>query len=532
MREVTQILLVDDDVDVRGTLGDVLADQGFEVATAANGAEALDHLQREAPPPDLILLDIMMPVMGGVEFLHTYSARRDLPRVPVVVLTAFAVADIAGKSTHVVQCLPKPVDEATLLAAVLSARSDGWRQRRARDSMRAASANGNGNGSGAPAARAGGTPQAARDGSAPALVLLVEDDEDIRESIAEFLRDDGYEVVGARNGAVAMDLLRDGLLPSVVLTDLMMPVMTGWELVARPARRREPGLAGRSSSPAPPPIALPPDSDKVLAKPLRLDVLIDCVAELCQAASKGVEKRSVALQGLAQRNVELAEMQKFREEMSSLIVHDMKNPLMAIVTNLAYVLEDPLPIEPDKHEALMESREAAERLSRLVENLLHVVKLESGRFLPDRKETSAKQVLGGLARRGETLSRDHEVKLDFIDPPDATLFVDIDLVSRALDNILDNAFRHTPRGGRIAVDALVTDTQVAIRIGNTGSSIPPSSRRAIFEKYGQASAQAGRVNLGLGLYFCRLVAEAHGGSIAVEESASLPTIFTLRLPRS
>jgi signal transduction histidine kinase len=228
----------------------------------------------------------------------------------------------------------------------------------------------------------------------------------------------------------------------------------------------------------------------------------------------------------------MAEMQKFREEMSSLIVHDMKNPLMAIVTNLAYVLEDPLPIESEKQEALVESREAAERLSRLVENLLHVVKLESGRFLPDRKATSAKQVLGGLARRGEALAREHGVKLDFIAPPDATLSVDIDLVSRALDNILDNAFRHTPRGGRIAVDALVTDTEVAIRIGNTGASIPPSSRRAIFEKYGQASAQAGRVNLGLGLYFCRLVAEAHGGSIAVEESASLPTIFTLRLPRS
>jgi two-component system, OmpR family, heavy metal sensor histidine kinase CusS len=195
------------------------------------------------------------------------------------------------------------------------------------------------------------------------------------------------------------------------------------------------------------------------------------------------------------------------------------------------VLEEELPIEPEKHEALVESREAAERLSRLVENLLHVVKLESGRFLPDRKDTSAKQVLGGLARRGETLAREYEVKLDVADPPEVTLSIDIDLVSRALDNILDNAFRHTPRGGRIAVDAIVTDTAVAVRIGNTGRSIPPSSRRAIFEKYGQASASAGRVNLGLGLYFCRLVAEAHGGSIAVEESASLPTIFTLRLPR-
>jgi signal transduction histidine kinase len=306
--------------------------------------------------------------------------------------------------------------------------------------------------------------------------------------------------------------------------------MTGWELVARMRADEElsslPIIVTSAAADR-----APPDSDRVLSKPLRLDVLIDSVAELCRAAGRTAAQRSGALQGLAQRNVDLAEMQKFREEMSSLIVHDMKNPLMAIVTNLGFVLEEPLPIEPEKLEALTESREAAERLSRLVENLLHVVKLESGRFLPDRKKIGARQVIGGLVRRGDTQAREHDVAVNVVEPPEVELSIDIDLVSRALDNILDNAFRHTPRGGRIVVDTLVTETHVAIRIGNTGASIPPSSRRSIFEKYGQASPAAGRVNLGLGLYFCRLVAEAHGGSIAVEESATLPTIFTLRLPR-
>jgi CheY-like chemotaxis protein len=111
------------------------------------------------------------------------------------------------------------------------------------------------------------------------LVLLVEDDEDLREVIGELLEEEGYEVLRAANGADALELLSSCAEPSLVLTDLMMPVMTGWELVAR--LRAHPQHASL-------PIIVvsaffdraPPESDHVLMKPLQLDQLLQSVEEM------------------------------------------------------------------------------------------------------------------------------------------------------------------------------------------------------------------------------------------------------------
>ena len=360
-------------------------------------------------------------------------------------------------------------------------------------------------------------------------MLIVEDDEDIRESIAELLRDDGYQVVGARNGADAMDLLKRGMKPSVLLTDLMMPVMTGWELVAKV--RADATLAALpvivTSAAAD---RAPPESDRVLGKPLRLDVLVDSVAELCRRGAPRSGPRTSPLQELAQRNVNLVELQQFRDEMSSLIVHDMKNPLTAIVSNLHFALGE-MP-ESEAREAVLDACEATERLNRLVQNLLHVVKLESGRFLPQREEVSVRELVASIVDRLETHTKGSDVRVTSADVPDAVASLDRELVSRCLDNIIDNAVRYTPAGGRIHVEATVGAEALQLEIGNSGAPIPREARQAIFDKYGQAGTAGGRVNLGLGLYFCRLVAEAHGGSISVRETDALPTVFVLRLPRS
>ena len=74
------------------------------------------------------------------------------------------------------------------------------------------------------------------------------------------------------------------------------------------------------------------------------------------------------------------------------------------------------------------------------------------------------------------------------------------------------------------------DGAAQLRIGNSGAPIPVEARGRIFDKFGQAGGQVGRMNLGLGLYFCRLATEAHGGRIWVEETPELPTVFGVELP--
>ncbi len=105
--------------------------------------------------------------------------------------------------------------------------------------------------------------------------------------------------------------------------------------------------------------------------------------------------------------------------------------------------------------------------------------------------------------------------------------VDEDLLARVIENVLDNGMRYTPAGGRLRVDGAASDGQVELRIANTGPAIPAAVRRVVFEKFGQATQATGRMNLGLGLYFCRLAMEAHGGRIWVDEAPQFPTVFDL-----
>jgi CheY-like chemotaxis protein len=109
------VLLVEDDPDIRGAICELLQFEGYEVAMAANGSEALRVLARLEPRPSLILLDLMMPVLDGYGFLERLRAHATLPAIPVLVLTASPI-DRAPEGT--VGLLRKPMDVDTLLAQV------------------------------------------------------------------------------------------------------------------------------------------------------------------------------------------------------------------------------------------------------------------------------------------------------------------------------------------------------------------------------------------------------------------------------
>jgi CheY-like chemotaxis protein len=113
------VLVVDDDADVRMAVSDILEGAGYEVSGAVNGRDALRHLAEAGGRlPDLIVLDIMMPVMDGWEFLHELEHLPALDPVPVLVFTAHADAQQAGSLPRVAGCIPKPPTIELLVAAV------------------------------------------------------------------------------------------------------------------------------------------------------------------------------------------------------------------------------------------------------------------------------------------------------------------------------------------------------------------------------------------------------------------------------
>jgi signal transduction histidine kinase len=131
------------------------------------------------------------------------------------------------------------------------------------------------------------------------------------------------------------------------------------------------------------------------------------------------------------------------------------------------------------------------------------------------------------------VARAREKGIALTSPPELDLQVSADrtLMLRVLENILDNAFRHTPDRGHIVV-ATRSTPNVEILVSNDGPGIPMPQRPHIFDKFRRGSTEtASRHNAGLGLYFCKRAIEAHGGAIDVVDSSDFPTTFRISLPR-
>jgi PAS domain S-box-containing protein len=243
-----------------------------------------------------------------------------------------------------------------------------------------------------------------------------------------------------------------------------------------------------------------------------------------------VASRELLLRESTVKNDTLVELGRFKDDVAAMVVHDLKNPLSVIVANYDYILEG-FEGSADCLEALQASQTAGRRMLRLLANLIDVARLENGTLDVRASEITLSQILESVAEQRRVLARSRKIAIVLAASPEITVEVDADLVTRTVENIFDNALRYTPSGGSIEIDLREVGPDVEIRIGNSGCAIPLGARNTIFDKYGQASSGAGHMNLGLGLYFCRLAIEAQGGGIWVEESERMPTVFAIQLPR-
>jgi len=364
----------------------------------------------------------------------------------------------------------------------------------------------------------------------PYKVLIVDDDVDARELLRIYLHDAGYDTVEAQNGEQAVDIAAT-TGPDLVLMDAMLPRMNGFEA----ARRIKQECSGEFL-----PIimvsALRDQSSKLLGYRVGVDDFLSHPVDRIElgvrvAALLALRERH---QALTKRNEELAELQRFRDEMSSTVVHDLKNPLAVVLANLAYAIEELRlagdAIDPDVRQSLVESQEAGRRLLRLLTNLADTARIEANRLETVAQPTPVGRILSQIATQRRVIATTREIRVDVRVPEEVVATIDVDLVTRAIENVVDNALRYTPSGGVIVLAAARVGDDFELVVGNDGPRIPDEARHAIFEKYGQTGRRSGRMNLGLGLYFCRLAAEAHGGELQLRESAELPTMFVFRLP--
>ncbi|HEX3051067.1 MAG TPA: ATP-binding protein, partial [Aggregatilineaceae bacterium] len=234
---------------------------------------------------------------------------------------------------------------------------------------------------------------------------------------------------------------------------------------------------------------------------------------------------------------QLIELQRVREETSNLVVHDLRNPLSIIMGALS-MLELVLPEEVlGANRELLDLMESSmERMQRLVDSLLDVARLESGELPLNVMACNLKPIIEEIGRRVQMQSQLREVTV-CIEAPDnlPLVVVDVEKMDRVLANLMDNALKYTPSGGMVTLAAEAYNDAVVIRITDTGPGIPPADRERIFERFAQVKGDHvahGRRGFGLGLTFCKLTIEAHGGQIWVEDGpdgVGSQFVFTLPL---
>lgn len=230
----------------------------------------------------------------------------------------------------------------------------------------------------------------------------------------------------------------------------------------------------------------------------------------------------------------LAELGEKKKLLAALVVHDLRNPLTALQGNIGLLGEIFKSEDPMVAQVLGDLEEITERALTLVAGLLDVEELEEGMLTARPSEVDVGELLSRTSRHQRATMSFRELTLETDVPEGLTSHLDPHLIGRLVENLVDNGCRYAPRGGRVKVEAYVERDQLVIGVANSGPPIPERSRDLIFERFfcvedRRASA---RSNRGLGLYFCKLAAEAHGGTIAVAGGTeALPARFEIRLPR-
>ncbi|MCB9454150.1 MAG: GAF domain-containing protein [Anaerolineaceae bacterium] len=237
------------------------------------------------------------------------------------------------------------------------------------------------------------------------------------------------------------------------------------------------------------------------------------------------------------------ELARMREDFSRMVVHDLRSPLTAVTTGLK-MLRDVVPDDNQFKPLVLSTADTSQRairklLSR-VDALLDISKMESGQLTLEIEPMELATLVDSVSAELSPLARELEVTVTS-DVPDSLplLGIDSDKVERVLQNLVDNALKFTPADGVVTIKASPTRVQdesgefIRVAVTDTGPGIPDGQKSRIFDRYVQIEGRRGaRRGTGLGLTFCRMVIEAHGGHIWVEDNPEGGSVFAFTLPVS
>jgi two-component system sensor histidine kinase/response regulator len=358
----------------------------------------------------------------------------------------------------------------------------------------------------------------------PSTILIVDDEMSLRLNLRALLEDLGYRVeeAGDGPGALAACARRK---PDLVLLDIRMPGMDGFEVCAR--------LRGDPAFDATPIIFLSgllEAQDKARAfqcggvdyvtKPFQN-------LEVEARVRTHLEIRRQRLELKAQHEA-LRQLESLRDSFTHMVAHDMRGPLTGIIASLELSLGELDPGASGLARRLSMAHSRAVVLNEMIGQMLELSRMESRRMPLEPGVCDLPRLASGVVESLTALAGGRKVSLEA--PRPVLAWCDASLVHRILVNLLGNAFKFIPATGAVEIRIQVEGDAARVSVADDGPGIAPEDQGGIFEKFRQSPGGARSNGVGLGLAFCKSAVEAHGGAIGVQSRPGEGCTFWFTLP--
>lgn len=502
---VGRVLVIEDDVNNLDVAQRIIRAAGHEPIAATDGAAGIATARAEKP--DVILVDLLLPRVDGWTVTKTLREDEWAKNVPIIAVSALAMQQDRARAIEA-GCddfVSKPYAPAELRAVLARFLEDGGAATQI-------------------AARERGVRKATE---SLGRILVVDDEPANVELLARRLEALGAEPLRAMNGEECLQVAAREM-PDLILLDVMMPGIGGFE-TCRKLKIND------KTAPIPVIFATALTDAADLSKGFEVGG-VDYITKPIEPIELAARVRSAVYTKRLQdelrgANDTLRKVERSRQELVGMLGHDIRNLANSLVAFLQLVRLGQLdPSRPEFSELLGLSESNVTELLRMVNALLDVYKMEEGRLEPDLRIVALKDLVTKSMQQLAAEARARGVEMS-CETGDGTVCVDETLLVRVFTNLLANSVKHTPSGGKAVVEATpAEDGWITVRVCDTGPGIPAADGDNIFDRFYQTAGGRSRGGTGLGLAFCKLAVELHGGTIRVVNPGQPGAVIELRLP--
>jgi two-component system sensor histidine kinase/response regulator len=359
------------------------------------------------------------------------------------------------------------------------------------------------------------------------IVLVIDDEESMRDSCAQILTKDGYQAELAEDGNIGLEKTKE-FKPDIALIDLKMPGINGMEVLDE-IREFDPhiipvvitGYATVESAVE----AMKKGAYDFLPKPFTPE-------ELRIIIRRSLERRKLILETESLRR----EKQLMEENFITLVTHQLRSPLVAIIQYFEVILAGMVgDVGKKQEEMITKAKDRLEGLLKLINDWLNVARLNSGKIVEKQKPFPLTRILEKLLDFMQPLAKENKVSLKLAPGSGSALVLgDEESLEQVFSNLINNAINYNKPKGSVKISVREEKEYIATEVQDTGIGISEEHLPLIFDQFYRVSRGESQKTkgTGLGLTIAKKIVEAHGGSIQVASKLGKGTTFTVFLPKA